>query len=876
MTRRSWALIAALGATVTVAVAQSPSGFPLPGEWPCSRRDGTQQARSPLRGHITTPAIRWQFSVASQRTVLQVEPGDSAAAFAVPAGLPGVNTGEPRWGLTPPLAAIAGQQQPLWHDSQTTYADVLPDVPGLEKIEFESGFAKPTVNGQWQSCVGRCFAWRGGKWDQVWQTDTIEMLFQADPLVGDFDGDGKLEIALLPWYELLLLDAATGQVKDRCKFTEGRSYGHFSAWDMDGDGHSEFLVQSDFAKHVDVLGWRAGKLALLWRRDCADNISNPQKIIWAHPHPVADVDGDRRREVCVNVFNDTADRRWRLQVCRGLTGQVLAELADEALQGVADLDGDGVPELLAAKTPGQGLPPAGTIEVWSLKGGAAKRLWSEDNAAWQTWEPPPPLNVNTAATLGLRDVMGRGALAVVRKPEGRRVTLSVRRWESGAFREVMAVAGEGLAGVALDASGCLLASASGARPTVSLGKARVTAATTETVAPPAGPVAIARERDGRITVVAQGADETLVAFRPPEGGQPARELWRVSGRAQNASWGSAGLGPVITDLAGDGARQVLYATAAPSGAARLVAMGLDGQEVWHSDFPAIPGSAPVWNTGGLILWQVGHFTDARRLDVALTMRRSLMHSEETAVLSGRDGHVLWQRNRQVSDRGVGGTPFAIADLDGDGRDDLASLHPSIIYLMKGSTGADLLARDATWEQVPSKPVYWGLPLAGDFTGSGRPSLFFATQRRSMTGVIETDGKLVWWDALDLSPSCLPAIGDMDGDGKLEAVGWGYADGVRCYATATGAVKWRLPAPTGALAVDMASGDVDGDGRDEVVVGAGTKLLCLKASNDGTAGAVAWTLDMPATIGAPALADVDGSGELAIVVAGADGNTYCVK
>jgi hypothetical protein len=311
-------------------------------------------------------------------------------------------------------------------------------------------------------------------------------------------------------------------------------------------------------------------------------------------------------------------------------------------------------------------------------------------------------------------------------------------------------------------------------------------------------VAVAWPRGAeRPTIVVQGAGEEIVAFKPPP--KDAAKLQRIKGRGQSAQWPEA-RGPVIADLRGDGRREILFATAAPNGAARFVAADLGGRELWHHDFSGIPGGLPIWNVGGIILWQVGHFTVDAAVSgsgrghqaVLVTVRRSMMHSEETFLLSGKDGRQLWHRDRQVSHRGVGGAPFAIADFDGDGRDDACSLHPSILYILRGDTGRDLLARDATWESVPAKPVYWGVPAAGDFLGDGHPAIFFGG--RSMTGLVRSDGSLVWWDALDQSAPGWPAFGNFDGDGRWESVGLGYDDGMRCHDLVSGKVKWRLPAP----------------------------------------------------------------------------------
>jgi hypothetical protein len=284
----------------------------------------------------------------------------------------------------------------------------------------------------------------------------------------------------------------------------------------------------------------------------------------------------------------------------------------------------------------------------------------------------------------------------------------------------------------------------------------------------------------------------------------------------------------------------------------------------------------VWNTGGLILWQVGHFTDPRRMDVLFTVRRSMMHSEETGLLSGEDGRELWRRKRQIEDRGVGGTPFAVADFDGDGLDDAASLHPSILYILRGATGEDVLARSAVWPEVRDTPIYWGLPVAGEFEGPGRLGIFLATTRASLTALLRTDGSLAWADAPDVSPQALPALGDVDGDGRLEMIGVGYPEGIRCYDVATGAAKWSLASPAPGVPPGMASADLNADGRDEVVFSLGTTLYCLAATADGASSQLLWQLGLPATLSAPTIADVSGTGEASVLLTGADGFVYCVR
>lgn len=827
--------------------------------------------------------IVWRQFVGVLESLVVIEPAEGEGQFALPAdeltpaaGSPGVAVED----FVPQLDSE--QAEPP--SATVTYADVLSEDPGREKIEFESGFAKPTINGQWQKCVGRCFARREGNWVQVWETQPIDMLFQPLPLVGDFDADGQPEIAILPMRELLLLDARTGAVKDRRQFTETRSYGFFGAYDFDHNGRSEFLVQGDFSKHVDVLGFRDGKLSLLWQRKVEEDISNPQKILRVGPAPVADLDGDGQPEVLTTIFNGRGDQRWWLTVHDALTGRVKAELPDEYLVAALDLAAHGASQLLTLHAAATGLPEFGTIQVRSLKNNRLTTLWQKENAAWATWEPPLATNVQSSATFGRTTVMNRGApngvVVVLRERKNPRtdvVTVSMTRWDGERFKPIISVTGRKLEAVGLDASSRLLVRVHhhpGEAATLKPVRAKATLVSTKRLGSSPGPAVVPwPDRATEPTIIVQGHGEELLAFHPPpEDGSPAR-LMRIAGRGQSTSWPEA-RGPVIADLAGNGRRQILVATASPNGCARFQATDLNGRPQWHHDFPNIPGNKPVWNTGGITLWQAGHFTDARRQDVLVTIRRSMMHSEETALLSGKDGRELWRRHRQISQRGVGGTPFAIADYDGDSLDDLASLHPSILYLLKGSTGRDILAKDATWNEVPAKPVYWGQPIAGNFLATNRPALFFGG--RSMTGLVRADGSLAWWDALDHGPEDWPAFGNFTGRSRLEAIGAGYLDGTRCYDAATGKIQWRFPMPVPGAAIGSASADVNGDGRDEALFVIGQNLVCLGATSDAAEGRLLWRLVLPAQTGPPSLAVLSRNSGLCILLVGADGFVYAVR
>ena len=894
--------------------------FPKPGEWPCHRRDGTMQARSPLKGNITEPTIAWKHFVGLVETQLIVSPDTEDRAVPIPTGelTQEPDTGlEPVWGISPPLGMIAGQMQPVRSIMTETYADILPEVPGLEKVDFG-----PIDS---SNRAGRLLAWQDDHWRTVWQNEPYPIWqWHPTPIAGDFDNDGELEIAYLPWYDLVLLDARTGRVKDRVRFRtpfSGRSYGFIGAYDLTGDGRSEFVILADFPKHIDVLGYRDGQLSLFWQREFEQNANYHQKLLQYPLNPVADVDGDGRPELMINTLNDARDWRWRLTVHDALTGEVKVDLVDEYVHGVVDVDGDGITELLTTRVPG-GCPPAyGTIMVRRLtpskatqlympreESAKAVTLWQMDNAAWQLWEHSLPLNTNASSTDGascdrrdalFRVVDGR-ATVVIRQPapgEPEGVCLSVASWEDGGFRIGTTVTGPRLEGLALDDSKRLLVQAQTAPGSQSLasvhtGQAQVLASYRKVV--PRGQPAVAWE-DGadRPTIIVRSSRDQQMAFHPPVDGQPATERWRMRGMGQSGPHHDLWPGPVVADLRGDGHRQHVYATAGPGNCGRLVAADLAGHELWHQDFPHIMGTRVRETTDGMsdiMLWCVGHFTDPLRQDVLVTVRRSIHTSEESYLLSGLDGHIIWQRDKQVMPTsvlelsrviwGVGGNAFTIADYDGDGLDEINGTYPGIFQVLDGATGENVYLVNGwgrQWDSGPAKPVVMGATVAVDPQRNGAICLLHSK------ALLRPDGELLWANETDPVAGDHPAIGDLDGDGQLEMLVRVEGYGAQCHDVATGRVKWRLPlAGAGGPAAahfggwESACADIDGDRRDEALLVLGNMLSCVGTAPGGGEGLVKWQLELPAQVGPPTIADLEGNGLASILMAGDDGYLYCIR
>lgn len=383
------------------------------GAWLQFRGDRGLTGRSPLKGNVTAPTIKWKQFIGARETLLFVKfDGSKSAKFPLPTSDLNITqyaTRNTQWRIGSPQFDLDGNGNltPQSPSNHYKIGKFLPDRAGLQKVEFDSAFSKSgTVASEAAQVFGRLMARKDGKWEQVWQSEPIPLLYSANAIVGDFDNDGKLEVALVPWYDLWALDLATGKPKAKCRFTppgaeSGRAYGWLGAFDLNGDGKQEFVVIGDFENHVDVLGWKDGQLQALWHRLIERGITRKNTVLHPGVNPVQDVDGDGRPEIVVSVFNESGDNKWHVVALDGMTGKSKLDLPDQYLSGLCDLDSDGAAELFCTYAPTALIPTRSRLSAISFKGGKAATRWQTNDASFQTQPIQDfPLNVNSGASTG--------------------------------------------------------------------------------------------------------------------------------------------------------------------------------------------------------------------------------------------------------------------------------------------------------------------------------------------------------------------------------------------------------------------------------------------------------------------------------------------
>lgn len=181
----------------------------------------------------------------------------------------------------------------------------------------------------------------------------------------------------------------------------------------------------------------------------------------------------------------------------------------------------------------------------------------------------------------------------------------------------------------------------------------------------------------------------------------------------------------------------------------------------------------------------------------------------------------------------------------------------------------------TQEATPNKKR-WGGAVVGDIDGDGQEEAVLTTEDMQVVVRDAQSGAERWrWKGqhqIDQTNSL--ALADFDGTGHLDIVcgdGSGLGGPGNVYRLRDGKALWT--ANTGGIVLGPSIGDVDGDGRLEILATSRDRqLVCL--SEDGQQE---WRFPTDAgSLVTPALGDVDGDGEVEIVFASKDRKVYCVS
>ncbi len=872
------------------------------GEWRTYRHDRARTGRSLGSGRITEPTILWRFQTAPTRWLIELVEGQGTRELDLSAAAdlaPGYwHAARADWNQDQRRVDLDGDGKPTVVTEQRNlrFGHFLPGAKGVQKVYFEDGMAvKKRPDGPKKPVAhGMLYRYDQGGEQLVWKTKPEPQAEIPLCAVADMDGDGRDDLAVSTWWRVMVFDLATGEKTMECRWHKGRNYGHFQLADLDDDPHPECIVFADFMIHLNVLDNDGERLSLAWRKEVEFQLFGKRKTLRV-PDNVVLRCGDGRKTLVLNLFNDTDDERWHVMVYEPMTGKVVTDLPDRYLHGIADLDGDGRDELLLSSANGRAVPRVGPLYIGRMAGNRLETASVPVAGAWLTVRAPLRRDRASCAAEGRTSVVttdldadGRRE-AWLREPSANRsserirpvlwsegnATLTASRLDLPRDALVKALATRDRtdrhpAGLMLQVD---VPFANEGDPCHRQARLRTLGATVRSrhagETPHNIPVVGKPVPTEPPTIIVPTATGDLLALRgardPTERPSVA---YRCPGRAQTDD-ASTFYGIALADLTGDGRLESLSADGNDAGLPVLAARDADGRVVWARTFQHFAAGPTQWNTSGILYWATGRFRKADRIDVLVTLRRSVMHTDETYLLNGRNGEVLWHQDN-AEQRGWGGKPFAVADCTADGLDDVVCQYPDIHFVASGKTGQRL--KFATWPhaQLGGWSAY-GFPAIVRRARQG-PLAVLTGHCHYTVALWSLAGKPLWHTPyLDGSTAC-PAVADFNGDGAEELIVPAYQKGLRCYDLATGKREATMKLPNAAVS-DVAACDMNGDGRIDAVFACGAEVWAVTVDPGGLAPL--WKCELPSRGYAPIVADSDGDGPCEILLLTQSGELVCI-
>ncbi len=661
-----------------------------------------------------------------------------------------------------------------------------------------------------------------------WRYDFDHYTCFPSVLTADVDGDGAKEICVETHSRMWVLDARTGKVDQYVEWDVSpanlRSYGLVRFQDLNGDGLPEFFCIANFAQHHEVLLNEKGRLKRAWAHGWDTSVTTQTiATTWPDP-PVADVDGDGKLEMVVNLFACDGEPRWMIRIYDALTGALKATARDRIATYLSDVDGDGAAELLADVSQDPTLTEVQAACLLKVKGADCKELWRLDGVRSA---PVLPLQRSDAATALAKEIY------VQEKSGMRRLS-----WKSNQGVELK----------------------EGAPPAPPSGPdlSHIPA----TLGPALNPPLVADvDGDGRNEVVHWHHGRVTV-YRL-EGERGFVKLWEQASAAA----------PALADLDGDGQLEMVIGEAGPTQDPVIHALrpGRTPETLWQVTLT--PREGHGLPHGPPLAFQTGRFLGRPGYDLYVYVGTPQMRS---LMLDGRDGALIWEKGKIPNlERYYGPTVnlSAVWDVNGDGKDDLVFTCPDYYCVASGPTGEALVG-------PAYPPKIFNQPSQGLYTlpavlpeGQGEPTVCLVDGHYFVAAMTaHAAGK--WYH--------LPVVGEAHAgaEGFLRTrdgrwlMGFGRQDGqFACLDAATGAVRWHFPLESTASAV--AACDINGDGEPEFVFGT-THGDLYALADAGDHARVAWRAKLPANVGPLIIADVDGDGACEILACLGDGRLCLLR
>ena len=240
--------------------------------------------------------------------------------------------------------------------------------------------------------------------------------------------------------------------------------------------------------------------------------------------------------------------------------------------------------------------------------------------------------------------------------------------------------------------------------------------------------------------------------------------------------------------------------------------------------------------------------------------------------------------------GSGPTSVAISDLDGDGNPDLAVANYSdntVSVLRNTSTSGIVSFAPKADFNTGANP--YDVAIA-DLDGDGKPDIATANYNDNSVSVLRNtsmSGSVAFAAKVDFGTGSHPhnvAIGDLDGNGKLDLAVANYGSNTISLlrnTSSSGSISYasKVDFGTGNNPYYVAIGDLDGDGKPDLAAANGTSNTVSVLRNTSSGGSVSFATKVDFNTGggptSVALHDLDGDGKPDLAVSNFGGNTLSV-
>jgi hypothetical protein len=356
----------------------------------------------------------------------------------------------------------------------------------------------------------------------------------------------------------------------------------------------------------------------------------------------------------------------------------------------------------------------------------------------------------------------------------------------------------------------------------------------------------------------------------------------------------------VYDVDGDGLPEVMAVNPDQRECSELMALSASGEtkKTWRCTLSPPPYGSRI----GLYEWVVvdlnGNGDNSGKIIVASFYASYSMNSEQTVALDMQQ-NILWHR-REFGEgewgRGIGPwSAYSLLQRQGQ--------RPTALFLAKDylcqvdvSTGEFVRDPWILWRatnSVMNQPDWdfdktheadfggtkdpftaYGSPILVDMDHDGREEILIGGCFGGF-GLLRDDYTIVWWMQTPFTDMMLrlPGVADVFGDGNL-CVGICRSNGVfHCLEGTTGRTLWSIDLKTNAA--DVVTCDIDGDGREEFIVGTTDGRLLAIGVDESGQGTIRWSVPFGYALGSPVVADVDGDGASEVLVVTGDGSLVCI-